>query len=65
MPSLRTYIVEDSQIIRASLVATPEMRRECRMLGADRVSDKSNEIDALIQFCGQLAAGATAHGTPA
>lgn len=133
MPSLRTYIVEDSQIIRESLVATleellpvevvgmaedeatavewlartgndadllivdiflkagsglgvlraastlatrcsvvvlsnyttPEMRRECLALGADRVFDKSNEIDALIQFCGELAAGETVHGTPA
>lgn len=133
MPPLRTYIVEDSQIIRESLVATleellpvdvvgmaedeatavewlagtgndadllivdiflkagsglgvlraastlatrcsvvvlsnyttPEMRRECLALGADRVFDKSNEIDALIQFCGELAAGETVHGTPA
>lgn len=31
--------------------ATPDMRRECLRLGADRVFDKSNEIDALIDYC--------------
>ena len=33
------------------------MRRKCLELGADKVFDKSNEIDALIQYCGRLAAG--------
>jgi DNA-binding NarL/FixJ family response regulator len=37
--------------------ATPDMRRKCRELGADRVFDKSNEIDALIQYCSRLASG--------
>ena len=31
--------------------ATPDMRRKCLELGADRVFDKSNEIDALILYC--------------
>ncbi|HSI49843.1 MAG TPA: response regulator [Ideonella sp.] len=35
--------------------ATPDMRRECLKLGADRVFDKSNEIDALIDYCLALA----------
>ncbi|GAA0769193.1 response regulator [Ideonella azotifigens] len=35
--------------------ATPDMRRECLKLGADRVFDKSNEIDALIDYCLSLA----------
>ena len=35
--------------------ASPEMRRECLALGADRVFDKSNEIDALVQYCARLA----------
>ena len=39
--------------------ATPDMRRKCLELGADRVFDKSNEIDALIQYCDQLAGPAT------
>jgi DNA-binding NarL/FixJ family response regulator len=39
--------------------ATPDMRRKCLELGADRVFDKSNDIDALISYCGRLAAGET------
>ena len=35
--------------------ATPDMRRRCLELGADRVFDKSHEIDALILYCGGLA----------
>ena len=35
--------------------ATPDMRRRCLEIGADRVFDKSHEIDDLIQFCGGLA----------
>jgi DNA-binding NarL/FixJ family response regulator len=111
MRPLETYLVEDSQVIRDSLIgtleeltqtgnhadllivdiflkggsglgvlrsarllsprrhvvvlsnyATPDMRRRCLELGADRVFDKSNEIDALIQYCGRLAAGETGHG---
>ena len=36
--------------------ATPDMRRKCLELGADRVFDKSHEIDALIDYCARLAA---------
>ena len=38
--------------------ATQEMRRKCLSLGADRVFDKSQEIEALISYCEQLAEGA-------
>lgn len=130
MPSLKTYIVEDSQVIRENLIATLEelvpvevvgtaedektavqwltgrtkavdlviidiflksgsglgvlraahelaqphslvvlsnyatqdIRRKCLELGADRVFDKSNEIDALILYCGRLASGDTGAG---
>jgi DNA-binding NarL/FixJ family response regulator len=37
--------------------ATADMRRKCLSLGAARVFDKSNDIDALILYCDQLAAG--------
>lgn len=37
--------------------ATPDIRQKCLQLGADRVFDKSNDIDALIQYCCRLAAG--------
>lgn len=42
--------------------ATPDMRRKCLSLGADRVFDKSNEIEALMAYCGRLASGDTGHG---
>lgn len=42
--------------------ATPDMRRKCLDLGADRVFDKSNEIEALIQYCTRLANGDTGAG---
>ncbi len=37
--------------------ATPEMRSKCIELGADRVFDKSNELENLIAYCGRLADG--------
>ncbi len=37
--------------------ATPDIRQKCLQLGADRVFDKSNDIDALIKYCCRLAAG--------
>ncbi len=37
--------------------ATPDVRRRCLDLGADKVFDKSNDIDALIRYCERLAAG--------
>ena len=42
--------------------ATKDVRRKCLELGADRVFDKSNEIEALILYCGRLAAGETGAG---
>ena len=34
--------------------ATLDMRRKCLALGADKVFDKSHDIDALIAYCGTL-----------
>ena len=47
------------KIVVLSNYATPDVRRKCMELGADRVFDKSNEIDALIAYCVALAAGDT------
>lgn len=55
MPHRRLMVV-------LSNYATPDMRRNCLALGADRVFDKSNDIDALIQYCRQLAANDLHHG---
>jgi hypothetical protein len=40
-----------------SSYATHDMRCKCLALGADRVFDKFNDIDALIQNCTRLANG--------
>lgn len=40
--------------------ATPDIRQRCLALGADGVFDKSGEIDALIDYCRQLAEGGAA-----
>jgi len=37
--------------------ATPNMRERCTALGADRVFDKSNELDELISYCARLGDG--------
>lgn len=41
--------------------ATEEMRRRCASLGAERVFDKSRELDDLISYCAELAE----HASPA
>jgi DNA-binding NarL/FixJ family response regulator len=37
--------------------ATPDIRERCRELGADRVFDKSNELEELIAYCSRLSSG--------
>ena len=50
------------KLVVLSNYATSDIRRKCLELGADRVFDKSNDIDALIQYCGRLADGETGSG---
>lgn len=45
------------KLVVLSNYATPDMRRKCAELGADKVFDKSNEIDGLINYCIRLANG--------
>lgn len=45
------------RLVVLSNYATHDMRRKCLALGADRVFDKSHDIDALIAYCSRLAAG--------
>jgi DNA-binding NarL/FixJ family response regulator len=54
-----------AKLIVLSNYATPDMRTKCLELGADKVFDKSGEIDALIQYCGRLARGEPADSRPA
>lgn len=43
-----------AKLVVLSNYATSDMRRKCLDLGAHRVFDKSNDIDALISYCGEL-----------
>jgi two-component system OmpR family response regulator len=39
------------KVVVLSNYATQDMRRRCEQLGADAVFDKSNEIEALVEYC--------------
>lgn len=41
----------DQRVVVLSNYATADMRKRCMQLGADAVFDKSNEIDALVEYC--------------
>ena len=41
------------RVVVLSNYATADMRQRCAQLGADAVFDKSNEIDALVEYCMQ------------
>ena len=45
------------RVVVLSNYATEDMRRRCAALGADAVFDKSNEIDALVDYCLALSPG--------
>lgn len=42
---------DDQRVVVLSNYATADMRKRCLQLGADAVFDKSNEIDALVEYC--------------
>jgi DNA-binding NarL/FixJ family response regulator len=42
--------------------ATDDMRRRCASLGAERVFDKSHELEDLIRYCADLAGSQTRAG---
>jgi DNA-binding NarL/FixJ family response regulator len=52
VPAQRTLVVLSNH-------ATPEIRRKCSELGASRIFDKSNELEALMRYCERLASGET------
>ena len=51
------------KVVVLSNYATPDIRKRCAQLGVDAVFDKSNEIDALLDFCIQQAAARQTHTT--
>ncbi len=55
--SAASGLMQRHKLVVLTNYATPDMRRKCLSLGADRVFDKSNEIDALLAYCSALATG--------
>lgn len=41
----------DQKMVVLSNYATPDVRMRCAQLGVDAVFDKSNEIEALVDYC--------------
>ena len=41
----------EQKVVVLTNYATPDIRVRCHQLGVDAVFDKSNDIDALIDFC--------------
>ena len=57
----------EQKMVVLSNYATPDVRMRCAQLGVDAVFDKSNEIDALVDYCVQHSSlphtmGATSSG---
>lgn len=46
------------KVVVLSNYATADIRRRCAQLGVDAIFDKSNEIDALVDFCNRQSGGA-------
>lgn len=44
--------------------ASPEVRRRCEQLGARRVFDKSDDLDAMIEYCNHLGRDPTNSAEP-
>jgi DNA-binding NarL/FixJ family response regulator len=45
------------KVVVLSNYATADMRKRCAQLGVDAVFDKSNEIEALVDYCVAMAPG--------
>ncbi len=42
------------KVVVLSNYATPDVRKQCLLLGADAVFDKSTEIEQLLEYCAKL-----------
>jgi DNA-binding NarL/FixJ family response regulator len=51
LPPVETTEALGKEVVVLSNYATADIRQRCAQLGVDAVFDKSNEIDALIDFC--------------
>ena len=50
-------LAQEHKLVVLTNYATPDMRAKCLALGADKVFDKSNDIDTLLLYCSRLASG--------
>ncbi len=57
-------LAKPHKVVVLSNYATSDIRRKCFELGADKVFDKSTEIDALILYCARVAAGDAGNTVP-
>jgi DNA-binding NarL/FixJ family response regulator len=48
-------LMPDTRLVMLTNYATAEMRQRCQALGADRVFDKSGELDELLAYCAAMA----------
>lgn len=46
-----------TRLVMLTNYATPDMRRRCMALGADKVFDKSAELEDLFSYCEELSRG--------
>ena len=53
-----------AHMVVLSNYATDDMRQHCLQLGAERVFDKSRDIEGLIAYCDQLAAEPAGRAVP-
>ena len=52
-----TGLPRSAKLVVLTNYATADMRKQCLALGADKVFDKSTEIEALIEYCRRLGSG--------
>jgi DNA-binding NarL/FixJ family response regulator len=57
-------LTKPHKVVVLSNYATTDIRRKCFELGADKVFDKSTEIDALMFYCEQVAEGKAGDTVP-
>jgi len=50
LAACRERLAEQKMVVLSNY-ATPDVRMRCAQLGVDAVFDKSNEIDALVDYC--------------
>lgn len=55
LAACRTRLPHQRAVVLSNY-ATPDVRRRCAQLGVDAVFDKSGDIEALVDYCRELAA---------